>query len=106
MYTYNAEVLRVIDGDTIEVLIDLGFSVFSKERIRLDGFNAPEIRTKDPIEKEKGIKIWKIAQQYLNDANIIIKTDYDKTFDRYVAVVWKKNRNINEILKNECEKLK
>ena len=55
MYEYNAEVLRVVDGDTIDVLIDVGFSTFKKERVRLHGINTPECRTPDLEEKKKGL---------------------------------------------------
>ena len=41
-YQYKAEVVRVVDGDTVDVLIDLGLNVFTKERIRLFGINTPE----------------------------------------------------------------
>ena len=55
MYTYNATVDRVIDGDTVDALIDLGFNTWKKIRIRLHGINAWESRTKDLKEKEKGL---------------------------------------------------
>lgn len=43
MYTYTCKILRVVDGDTLEVLIDLGFNAFLKETIRLLGVNTPEV---------------------------------------------------------------
>ena len=55
MYTYNIEVLRVIDGDTIDASIDLGFDVKIKKRIRFMGINTPESRTRDPEEKKRGM---------------------------------------------------
>ena len=55
MYEYNAKVLRVVDGDTVDVLIDVGFSTFKKERVRLHGINTPECRTRDLEEKKKGL---------------------------------------------------
>ena len=54
MYEYNVEVLRVIDGDTIDVMIDLGFDVWVKNRLRLEGIDAPETRTRDLEEKKLG----------------------------------------------------
>ena len=54
MYEYNAQVLRVVDGDTVDVLIDCGFSTFRKERVRLYGIDAYESRTRDKEEKSKG----------------------------------------------------
>lgn len=54
MYEYKAKLLRVIDGDTIDCIIDLGFNVRIKERVRLKGIDTPEVRTKDLEEKERG----------------------------------------------------
>ena len=54
MYTYNVEIRRVVDGDTIDVTIDLGFSVLIKERVRLAGVDTPESRTRDLREKKFG----------------------------------------------------
>ncbi len=55
MYTYNAQVIKIVDGDTIDALIDIGFSVWVKKRIRLHGINTPESRTRDLIEKKAGL---------------------------------------------------
>lgn len=55
MYTYNATLLRVVDGDTIDALIDLGFNTHVKKRIRLYGMDAWESRTRDKVEKKKGL---------------------------------------------------
>ena len=55
MYEYKAILDRVVDGDTIDVHIDLGFDVSVKKRVRLAGINAPESRTRDLKEKAKGL---------------------------------------------------
>ena len=55
MYRYNAKVVRVIDGDTIDAEIDLGFDVKIKKRIRLAGIDAPESRTRNLAEKKMGL---------------------------------------------------
>jgi micrococcal nuclease len=55
MYNYNATCVKVIDGDTIDAEIDLGFSVKIKKRIRLAGINAPESRTRNLVEKKLGL---------------------------------------------------
>ena len=55
MFEYNAKVIRVVDGDTIDAMVDLGFTTFKKVRIRMHGINAPESRTRDLVEKEKGL---------------------------------------------------
>ena len=55
MYTYNATVTKVVDGDTIDALIDLGFDTWKQVRIRLNGINTPESRTRDLEEKKLGL---------------------------------------------------
>ena len=56
MYEYRCKILRVIDGDTVDVDIDLGFGVWlHKERVRLFGIDTPESRTRDLEEKKRGL---------------------------------------------------
>jgi micrococcal nuclease len=55
MYTYNATCVRVVDGDTIDAEIDLGFDIKVTKRIRLGGINAPESRTRNKVEKKLGL---------------------------------------------------
>ena len=55
MYTYNAKLDRVVDGDTVDALVDLGFDSWKKVRIRMHGMDAWESRTRDLEEKKKGI---------------------------------------------------
>ena len=55
MYTYKIKLDRVVDGDTIDAYIDLGFDVSVKKRIRFVGINTPESRTRDLEEKAKGL---------------------------------------------------
>ena len=64
MYEYRCKILRVVDGDTVDVDIDLGFGVWHhKERVRIYGLDAPESRTRDKIEKVFG----KFAKQCVKD---------------------------------------
>ena len=53
MYEYKAIVDRVVDGDTIDVTIDLGFKTWKKVRVRMEGINTPESRTRDLEEKKR-----------------------------------------------------
>jgi len=74
MYEYRVEVDRIIDGDTVDFIFDLGFDIKKKARCRLYGINAPESRTRDLEEKEKGLaaKDWLIKR--LTDAEIMVCT--------------------------------
>jgi len=64
MYEYNCKVTRVVDGDTIDVILDLGFSILHKCRVRLYGIDTPESRTRDKDEKARG----KLAAKFLKDS--------------------------------------
>ena len=55
-YTFNAKLIRVVDGDTVWAHVDLGFDIWKKVNIRLHGINTPETRTRDLEEKEAGLK--------------------------------------------------
>jgi endonuclease YncB( thermonuclease family) len=61
LYRYRAEVKKVVDGDTIICLVDLGFKTFSQRIVRLAGINAPEINAKDDGERARAIS----AKKYL-----------------------------------------
>ena len=66
MYEYRCKILRVVDGDTVDVDIDLGFGVWMhKERIRLHGIDTPESRTRDLEEKKYGLLAKKQMQFFL-----------------------------------------
>jgi micrococcal nuclease len=55
MYTYRAKLIRVVDGDTLDALVDLGFGIWVKKRVRLAGINAYESRTRNKKIKKKGL---------------------------------------------------
>lgn len=55
LFQYKAEVIRVVDGDTLDASVDLGFDTWKKVRIRFQGFNAPESRTRNLEEKKRGL---------------------------------------------------
>ncbi len=84
---YRAVVDRVVDGDTLYVLISTGFNTYSYHSIRVAGINSPELFTSDPIEREKG----RAAKAYLESiappgTKCLLRTDKDKTtFGRYVG---------------------
>ena len=89
MYTYKAQVLEVIDGDTIEVDFDLGFGVWLRnQRIRLEGIDTPESRTTNKEEKVRGIlsknKLKEVLSKYVT---ITTKLDPNEKFGRILGVV-------------------
>tara|TARA_Y100000592_G_C5414948_1_gene290094 strand:+ start:457 stop:861 length:405 start_codon:yes stop_codon:yes gene_type:complete len=80
MYEYRCKVVRVIDGDTVDVDIDLGFGVWlHKERVRIVGIDTPESRTRDKVEKRFGLLAKEFVENFFKtDGSIILSTQkYD-----------------------------
>ena len=82
------EIVKVLDGDTIEVLIDLGFDLFKKERVRIAGVDTPEKRTRDPEEKTLGIDAtnWmkeKLTETIKGDEELVIRTELKGGVGKY-----------------------
>jgi micrococcal nuclease len=102
MYHYKATLNRIIDGDTIDVNIDLGFDVKIKQRVRLYGINTPEVRTKDLNEKKKGLEATEYLKKIL-PKEFIIETILNKRgkYGRVLGILWVKDVNINEKMVNE-----
>ena len=99
MYQYQAKLVKVVDGDTGDLLIDCGFSIFTKQRVRLTGIHAPETRTKNLIEKEKGLVAKNFLSKRLSECkNIFIKTSMDKNgkYGRLLGELFIDNISINQ----------
>lgn len=93
MYKYKAKVERIVDGDTIDVTIDLGFKITTHQRIRLKGINTPETYNVKATSEE--YKKGKIAKEFVeqriagNNHEIIVDTDKDTgKYGRYIGVIW------------------
>jgi micrococcal nuclease len=89
MYEYFVkEVTKVVDGDTIDVIIDLGFSIMFSSRVRLAGIDTPESRTKDKAEKALGLESKKYLADRLKAAkNIVIKTEKLDSSEKYGRIL-------------------
>ena len=89
MYEYYVrKVENVVDGDTIDVLIDLGFDIMFKSRVRLAGIDTPESRTRDLAEKALGLESKEYLKKALKDAkSIIIKTEKMNSSEKYGRIL-------------------
>jgi len=86
-FWYGATVLKVIDGDTLDLMIDLGFNIHHKIRVRLYGVNTPESRTKDLAEKEMGLKAKQFTEDWIARHKwVYINTIPDKN-DKYGRIL-------------------
>ena len=103
MYTYFVQsVDRVVDGDTIDISIDLGFDLTKKERVRLAGIDTPEKRTKDQKEKEMGYQATEFLEMHLMEAKkLTVKTEKEGKFGRMLGWLYKSETDttsINQIM--------
>ncbi len=89
MYEYRVKkVTGVVDGDTIDVDIDLGFNVSFSQRVRLAGIDTPESRTKDKFEKTLGLEAKEYLKSKLKDATlIVIKTEKPDSSEKYGRIL-------------------
>jgi len=105
LYTYNAKVERVVDGDTVDALVDLGFDTWKKVRIRMMGMNAPESRTRDLEEKAKGLAAKKYLHDLLEsyDFNFVLKSHGVGKYGRCLGEMFLENQpvSVNSMMINE-----
>lgn len=89
MYEYYVrKVDNVVDGDTIDVLIDLGFDILFQSRVRLAGIDTPESRTKDLKEKALGLESKEYLKKALKDAkSVVIKTEKMDSSEKYGRIL-------------------
>lgn len=103
MFEYNAKVIRVVDGDTIDAMVDLGFSTFKKVRIRMHGIDAPESRTRDLEEKKLGLAAKTRLIEMLEESNnefILISHGVGK-FGRCLGEIFFGDVKLNDLLITE-----
>tara|TARA_R110000751_G_C13660231_1_gene469075 strand:- start:229 stop:591 length:363 start_codon:yes stop_codon:yes gene_type:complete len=100
MYTYKAKLDRVVDGDTLDAHIDLGFDITVHKRIRLLGINTPESRTRDLEEKKRGLAAKEALLTMLTETN---QNDYfilqSESVGKYGRVLGKLHIEVDN---NEC----
>jgi micrococcal nuclease len=90
-FFYQAKVLKVIDGDTLDLLVDLGFNVHHQIRVRLNGVNTPESRTTDKAEKQLGLQAKAFTEDWVARHPVVhVSTSKDKKekFGRILALVY------------------
>ena len=89
MYEYFVkEVKNIVDGDTIDVIIDLGFDILFASRVRLAGIDTPESRTTDKAEKALGIEAKEYLKKQLKDAkSVVIRTEKMDSSEKYGRIL-------------------
>jgi len=109
-YIYRCTVTRVVDGDTVDADIDLGFNLFTKDRIRLMGMDTPESRTRNLKEKSLGLASKARLKELLKAAapikgkrgkkSVFLQTSKQGKgkFGRILGALWVNGENLNEVL--------
>ena len=95
MYQYKAKVLNVVDGDTIDVSVDLGLQIHTLQRIRLYGIDTPERGQPGFLEASDRLKY------LILDKNVIIKTYKVSKYGQYLGEIMFDEMNINEMMITE-----
>ena len=102
MYKYRCKLLRVVDGDTADVMIDLGFDTWVKARLRFKGVDTWEKRTRDKDEKIKGLAATAFTATYLekNDGNFTIQSYGKGKYGRVLAEIFidGEDKSLNQLL--------
>jgi micrococcal nuclease len=89
MFEYRVkQVTKIVDGDTIDVDIDLGFSISYSQRLRLAGIDTPESRTTDKFEKTLGLESKEYLKYKFKDAKeIVVKTEKPDSSEKYGRIL-------------------
>ena len=99
MFEYRCKRIKVVDGDTIDVDIDLGFGVWLRnQRVRLYGIDTPESRTRDLEEKKYGLAAKEFLTKWTGAGELTLKTHKDERgkFGRILGEIWAFKTNVND----------
>lgn len=97
-YIYKAKVINVVDGDTVDAVIDVGFKLTTTMRLRLLGVNAAEMTSKDEAQRVLAKAAKDYLVQELLGKSVLIKTEKSDAFGRYLATITIDARDINQEL--------
>mgnify|MGYP003624522818 FL=1 len=102
MYTYKIkQITKVVDGDTVDVIIDLGFGLTKKERVRIAGIDAPESRTRDLYEKKLGLEAKSWLKEHIEYCdNVVIRTEKEGKYGRILGWLYTDefSTSLNEVM--------
>jgi len=113
MYEYKIKSIdHLVDGDTFDCTVDLGFNISHKIRVRMYGINTPESRTRDLEEKARGLASKErlhtlLGSGFIDDNNLVLATKKKGKYGRYLGIVYRQRKddaekfNINECLVKE-----
>ena len=88
LYEYMATIDRVVDGDTVDMVIDQGFHTLRKQRCRVAGIDTPEVRTRDPMERKYGIRAYdRVCELLQEGVKYHVRIDRLDKYGRALATI-------------------
>ena len=109
MYEYRIKTIdHIVDGDTFDATVDLGFNILHKIRVRMHGINTPESRTRDLEEKVRGLKskdrlVELLTSGFYSNHYLVLQTKEKGKYGRYLGIVYRKRKDNEEMFNiNEC----
>ena len=100
MYEYKIKTIdHIVDGDTFDCTVDLGFNISHKIRVRMYGINTPESRTRDLEEKARGLASKKRLIELLeqHEGNLIVQTNKKGKYGRYLGTIFVDEITVNDV---------
>jgi len=99
IFVYRARLVRVVDGDTCDLTVDVGFHMTTTQRFRLLGINTPELHSKDLAERERAVAATQALTSMLSqgggDWPLLVRTQKSDAFGRWLAEIWIENNSLH-----------
>jgi len=100
-YAYKAKIINIVDGDTVDAVIDLGFGVMFNTRLRLNGIDTMETNDKDAAKKALGLKAKERVKELLTNKDVALQSFKEDKYGRYLAEIYVNDIQVNQLLINE-----
>jgi len=104
LHHYNCELKRIIDGDTVELIIDLGFNIKIETDLRLEGIDTPEVNSSNGLEQEAAYRSEVFLGQLIEKEELIVRTKKNDMYGRYIGTLFIKGQhelvNVNNFMLN------
>jgi len=100
-YIFNARIIKVVDGDTVDCILDLGFNIAFNTRLRLNGIDTMETNDKDIVKKELGLKAKARVIELILNKDVTLQSFKTDKYGRYLANIYLGDINVNQLLITE-----
>jgi micrococcal nuclease len=97
-YIYKATITNIVDGDTVDAIIDVGFRQFTTQRLRLLGIDTPELNDKVLENRDKAKQAKEYLASLILGKSVIVQTSKSDSFGRWLGTIYLDDLNINEHL--------